>query len=212
MALKKVFSKIGINYQWWISNPSTKKKLDLVLGALDHHKNEPDTYSSIEEVVQSQNAFMPDIHRCIDKLIKDGFVGEINSRKIFLADLKINLGGQEGSIKTASNTATTFYITIEGRNFAKKGGYQGLQWQVWRWKKFWTLYFFPSATILLAAYNIYLNGKNSKLSEENYEIKKRVTEIEKQVSSISNMKPLIQNFYILPDSLRKDSIANTKHK
>lgn len=212
MSFKKFISRVGINYQWWRSNPSTQKKLDIVLGSLNHHKNEPDTYSSIAEEVQPKNVFMPDIHRCIDKLIKDGFVGEINSKKIFLADLKINLGGQEGSLKTASNTETTFYITIEGRSFAKKGGYEGLKWQVWRWKKFWTLYFFPAATIFLAAYNIYLNGKNSKLSEENNEIRKRVTEIEKQVSAVSNIKPIIQNFYVLPDSLRKDSMANTKHK
>ena len=72
---------IGTNYKWSISNPSTRKKLDIVLGSLDHHKNEPDTYSSIEKVVQPKKVFMPDIHRCIDKLIKDGFVGEINSFK-----------------------------------------------------------------------------------------------------------------------------------
>lgn len=210
MGLKNVISKIGINYQWWRSNPSTPKKLDIVLASLNHHKNEPDTYSSIEEVVKDKNIFMPDVHRCIDKLVKDGLVGEIKSSKIYLADLKVNLGGQEGSIKNSSNTATTFYITIEGRKFVRLGGYLGLRWQAWRWKKFWTIYFFPTVTILLAVYNIYLNGKNSKLADENEKIKARLTEVENKVSAFSNLKPIIQNFYVLPDSTKKDRSSSKK--
>ena len=66
MGFKKFIGKIGINYQWWLGNPSTKKKLDLVLGSLDHRKNEPDTYSSIAEVVKTENVFMADVHRCIE--------------------------------------------------------------------------------------------------------------------------------------------------
>lgn len=199
---------LGVNIKW-ISNLSTRKKLDIVLKHLNHDKTEPDSFIEITDALKD-DVSLPDVHRCIDQLIKDEFVGEIKSNKIFIADLNVKFGTQLGKIEGANHSISTYYITIEGKNFIKSGGYKRMLWQIWRWKRFWTEIFFPALTVILTILNLFITKNNSKLEKEKEQTNKRLTELEKQVYDFSKNKPLIQNFYVLPDSIKQDS--NHLHK
>ena len=168
-------------------------------------EEEPVIFTKIFEGLKNEIS-LSDTHRCIDKLINDGFVGQLKMDKVYIGNLNLKLGNQSGEVKSAESSTDTYYITLEGRDFLKSGGYKGMRWQFWRWRRFWTEIFFPALTIILTILNVFITKNNSDIERDKKALNKKITELEKQVYNLSKNKSLIQNFYVLSDSLKQKNI------
>lgn len=205
---KIVLSEEGqkaIQTNWNTSQPSLYLMLDIVLtymSAFDYSNNGIVTDYHLVNDLKFENISEVNIRQCLTKLTKDGYAGELDQKDIKLAPHKISFDKHEYIIKTEKDIIPGYFITVEGINFLKAGGYSSKKN---RFNNFIKIHWFNVVSTIFVAGTLLLTWVNSNDKNEINKLDNEIVLLHFKIDSLQN------NFnYILIHKNDNEIILNTK--